>query len=202
MNEDGTFKLDADGDKVWAGREKTKVYNDADYYMTEKTTVPKWQGGFGTMVRAYGFDLSFHCSFQLGGKAYDSTYASFMASPTSNQGGWNFHKDLLNSWSTDNVNSSIPRFQYGDQYGSSSSTRFLTSSDYLNIENINFGYTVPASLLSKIDVTSLRFYLACENVCYFSARKGFDPRLTYSDSSNATTYSPMRTISAGLTVQF
>ena len=204
MNEDGTFKLDADGDKVWAGREKTKVYNDADYYMTEKTTVPKWQGGFGTMVRAYGFDLSFHCSFQLGGKAYDSTYASFMSSPTSNHGGWNFHKDLLNSWSPDNVNSSIPRFQYGDQYGSSSSTRFLTSSDYLNIENINFGYTVPASLLSKIDVTSLRFYLACENVCYFSARKGFDPRLSYSDidTSNATTYSPMRTISAGLTVQF
>ena len=202
MNEDGTFKLDADGDKVWSGREKTNVYNDADYYVTEKTTVPKWQGGFGSNLKAYGFDLSFHCTFQLGGRAYDSTYAQFMSSPTSNNAGYNFHKDLLNSWSATNTGSSIPRFQYNDLYGSSRSTRFLTSSSYLSIDNVNFGYTLPSSWVRKLDLSSVRLYVSCENLCYFSARKGFDPRQTYSDSSNATNYSPMRTVSAGLTVQF
>ena len=164
--------------------------------------MPKWQGGFGSNLKAYGFDLSFHCTFQFGGRAYDSTYAQFMSSPTSNNGGYNFHKDLLNSWSATNTGSSIPRFQYNDLYGSSMSTRFLTSSNYLSIDNVNFGYTLPSSWVRKLDLSSVRLYVSCENLCYFSARKGFDPRQTYSDTSNATNYSPMRTVSAGLTVQF
>ena len=202
LDADGNKVLDANGDPIWTGRETTKTYSEADYYITEKTTVPKWQGGFGTSVKFYGFDFAINCTFQLGGKAYDSSYADFMSSPTSSNGGYNFHKDLLGAWTTTNTGASIPRFQYGDLYFSSSSTRFLTSSSYLNINNINFGYTLPASITKKFEVSSLRLYVACENVAYFSARKGFDPRLTYSDSSNATTYSPMRTISGGITVQF
>ena len=199
---DGNDIKDANGEKIWKGRETTKEYSEADYYLTEKTTVPKVQGGFGTQVRFYGFDLSINCSFQLGGKGYDSSYAQFMAAPTNQNGGYNFHKDLLDSWTVDNPSATIPRFQYDDLYFSSSSTRFLTSSDYLNIDNINLGYTLPSSLTKKFQVNSLRLYVACENVGYFSKRKGFDPRQGYSGSANATTYSPMRTISGGITVQF
>ena len=199
---DGNNITDANGEKIWKGRETTKEYSEADYYLTEKTTVPKVQGGFGTQVRFYGFDLSINCSFQLGGKGYDSSYAQFMAAPTNQNGGYNFHKDLLDSWTVDNPSATIPRFQYDDLYFSSSSTRFLTSSDYLNIDNINLGYTLPSSLTKKFQVNSLRLYVACENVGYFSKRKGFDPRQGYSGSANATTYSPMRTISGGITVQF
>ena len=199
---DGNEIKDANGEKIWKGRETTKEYSEADYYLTEKTTVPKVQGGFGTQVRFYGFDLSINCSFQLGGKGYDSSYAQFMAAPTNQSGGYNFHKDLLDSWTADKPSATIPRFQYDDLYFSSSSTRFLTSSDYLNIDNINLGYTLPSSLTKKFQVNSLRLYVACENVGYFSKRKGFDPRQGYSGSANATTYSPMRTISGGITVQF
>ena len=199
---DGNEIKDDNGEKIWKGRETTKEYSEADYYLTEKTTVPKVQGGFGTQVRFYGFDLSINCSFQLGGKGYDSSYAQFMAAPTNQNGGYNFHKDLLDSWTVDNPSATIPRFQYDDLYFSSSSTRFLTSSDYLNIDNINLGYTLPSSLTKKFQVNSLRLYVACENVGYFSKRKGFDPRQGYSGSANATTYSPMRTISGGITVQF
>ncbi len=199
---DGKQLKDADGDPIWTGREKTDTYSDADYYVTEQTTVPKWQGGFGTSVKFYGFDFTVNCTYQLGGKAYDGSYATFMGAPTSKSSGWNFHKDLLNSWSTDNTSSNIPRFNFDDQYNSATSTRFLTSSSYLSINNINFGYTLPAALTRKMDISSLRLYLACENVAYFSARKGFDPRQAYSSMSNATYYSPMRTISGGITVQF
>ena len=199
---DGNNITDDNGEKIWKGRETTKEYSEADYYLTEKTTVPKVQGGFGTQVRFYGFDLSINCSFQLGGKGYDSSYAQFMAAPTNQNGGYNFHKDLLDSWTVDKPSATIPRFQYDDLYFSSSSTRFLTSSDYLNIDNINLGYTLPSSLTKKFQVNSLRLYVACENVGYFSKRKGFDPRQGYSGSANATTYSPMRTISGGITVQF
>ncbi len=196
------YKNTFDKENKWSGRKTTTNFTAADYYVTGETTVPKFQGGFGTSLRAYGFDLSINLSFQFGGKAYDSTYAQFMSSPTSAIGGYNYHKDLLDSWSVDNPNSNIPRFQYADNYSTATSTRFLTSSSYLNIENINFGYTLPASLTKKLFVNSLRIYVAAENLGYISARRGFDPRQTYSDVSSAANYSPMRTISGGVTVKF
>ncbi len=188
--------------KKVTGRETTTTYSDADYYVTKQTTIPKFYGGFGTTVRAYGFDLSVNLSYQIGGKGYDGTYATFMQSPTSGTGGYNIHKDLYKAWSSANTTSNIPRFQFGDLYSSASSTRFLTDASYLNIENINFGYTLPASVLRSIRLEALRIYLACENVAYISKRKGFDPRQTYTGSTNATNYSPMRTISIGATVTF
>ena len=183
-------------------REKTEDYNDADYYVTNESTLPKLYGGFGTTIKAYGVDFSINCSFSLGGKQYDGTYANFMANPEANNTGTNIHRDVLNAWSPENTTSDIPRWQYQDLYVSSQSTRFLTSSDYLNIENINLGYTLPKSFTRKFQVEGLRIYLAAENVCYISKRKGFDPRQSYSSTTNATNYSPMRTISGGLTVTF
>lgn len=198
-DEDGNNVLTKNGDKIVDHRETTNKWSEADYYVTKKSTVPPVYGGFGSSIAAFGFDLSFQCSFQLGGKQYDSTYANFMSSPGEGDGE-NFHRDLLKSWSPENANSNIPRFVYGDL--SYASTRFLTNASYLNIENINFGYTVPTALARRLEMQSLRVYLACENVGYFSARKGFDPRQGYSGAVNATTYSPMRTFSVGLTAKF
>ncbi len=192
--------LDDNGNVI--GRETTTSYSDADYYITNESTVPKVFGGFGTSLYVYGFDFSINFSYQLGGKQYDSTYAQFMGSPTSSSAGYNFHADLLNAWTADNPSTTIPRFVYNDVYTNGSSTRFLTSARYLNIENINVGYTFPDKWMKKATIHSLRVYLACENVAYWSARKGFDPRQSYTSSSNGTTYSPMRTISGGITLKF
>ncbi len=184
------------------GRETTDTWSQGDYYVTHKTSVPRFFGGLGTTLQAYGFDFSINTSFQIGGYQYDGTYAQFMASPTSSNAGYNFHKDLLNAWSVENTGSSIPRMVFDDTYSAGASTRFLTSSSYFNIENINLGYTFPTSLTRKFEVQALRLYLACENVYYFSKRQGFDPRQSYSSTTNATYYSPMRTFSVGLNVTF
>ena len=183
------------------GRETTKTYADADYYITEETTLPDAFGGFGTKINAYGFDFAINFTYQLGGKQYDNTYATFMSSPTSSAG-YNFHADLLNSWTEENRNSNIPRFQWGDTYSAGGSTRFLTSSSYLNIQNINFGYTLPSRLTKKLDINSVRVYLTAENVFYWSKRQGFDPRQSFSGGADATNYAPMRTISGGISLKF
>lgn len=180
----------------------TKTYADADYFVTDKTTVPKLYGGFGTSLKAYGVDFSINFTYQLGGKQYDGTYAYFMSSPTASSAGQNFHKDLLNAWSPTNKDSDIPRFQYQDLYTGSASTRFLENASYLNIQNINLGYTLPASITRKAQIETLRIYLAAENVGYFSARRGFDPRQSFSATTNATRYSPMRTFSVGAQLTF
>jgi hypothetical protein len=125
-----------------------------------------------------------------------------MSSPTSNNTGSAFHADLLNSWSAQNKESNLPRFQFDDTYTAGTSTRFLTKASYLNIENINFGYSLPRTLLSKAQINGLRLYLQAQNVFYWSKRRGYDPRQTYSGNTDATNYSPMRTISAGVKLTF
>ena len=193
--------LDDDGNRT-GKRETTDEYAKATKYMTNLSTLAPIFGGFGTTFRAYGFDFSVNFTYQLGGKQYDSTYARFMYSPTSSATGYNYHVDLLNAWTPENKSATIPRFQYGDSYSNATSTRFLIDASYLNLQNANLGYTFPEKLTSKINISSLRLYVAAENLYYWSARKGFDPRQSYSSASNATRYSPMRTISGGITLKF
>ena len=196
------YKNTFDSNGEWTGRETTKVWSEADYYVTEKTTVPKLQGGFGTSLRAYGFDFTINFTYQLGGKTTDGTYATFMSNPSSSNTGHNWHVDVLKAWSPENPDSNIPRWNMDDTYAAATTTRFLTDASYLNVQNLNFGYTLPARLTKKAQINNVRLYLSAENLGYISKRQGFDPRQSFSGGSTATRYSPMRTISGGLSLQF
>ncbi len=164
-------------------------------------TMPKAYGGFGTALNAYGFDLNLSFSYQFGGKLYDNTYAALMHGYTSADYGTNFHTDMLNRWTESNKNSDIPRLNAADQYTSRQSDRFMISSDYLSLNNITLGYTVPEKLTKKFGVDKIRVYGSAENVALWSKRRGLDPRQGYGTSNNST-YSPIRTISGGIRVEF
>ena len=195
------YKNTTDEDGNFTGRETTNAWDEADYYVTKEKGIAPFYGGFGTSVFFKGFDFSIDFSFQWGAKTYDSTYATFMSSPTSAHQGYNIHKDALKSWTSENTDSDIPRWYYNDTYSAGTSTRFLISNRYLNIENINFGYTFPEKLVRNLNIASLRLYVTLDNVWYWSARQGLDPRQGYG-ASDATNYSPMRSVSGGITVKF
>jgi hypothetical protein len=182
-------------------REKTASYASATQYLCGDPT-PDLYGGFGTSVDFFGFDASVAFTYSIGGLSYDSGYAGFMASPTGTSVGGNYHRDLLNAWSEDNKSSNIPRLQYGDEYSVATSDRFLVDASYLNIQNITIGYTLPQNITRKFLVSKLRVYVVCDNVWYWSRRKGFDPRYSFSGGTNNVSYSPIRTISGGINVTF
>ena len=203
-----------DGRSMWYKNEgdtrtTTTEYSEADDYLCGNA-IPDLFGGFGTSVSFFGFDFGINFNYQIGGKVYDSGYAAAMSVPTSPGSiGVNWHKDMLKAWTPENPNSNIPRLQYGDLNATDTSDRFLTDASYLTLQNINFGYTLPSKFTQKFGVGKLRIYLACENVFYWSKRKGLDPR--YADNTdsqgvlgtaNAATYSPIRTISGGINIQF
>ena len=158
-------------------------------------------GGIGTTVEFYGFDFSVQCAYQFGGKMYDSGYSSLMHGGSSSEAGRNWHKDILNAWSPENKYTDVPRLDAVDSYTNSTSTRFLTSSDYFSINNITLGYTLPKRWTKALGVESLRLYGAADNVALFSARQGFDPRMGYT-SATSSTYSALRTISGGVKLTF
>ena len=185
---------DAEGNVT--GQEKTTDAPNATRYATGDI-LPKVYGGFGTSLNAYGFDFSISFAYQLG--MYDNGYASLMNSGT--DPGQNWHKDILKAWTADNKGSNIPRLSATDQYANYLSDRFLTKSDYLSINSITLGYTLPKSWVRSLNISSLRVYMSADNVALFSKRKGFDPRQSYTTAS-ADVYSPIRAISGGLSLSF
>ena len=192
---------ETDGEGNVTGRTTTSDYTKATRYL-QGSAIPDLYGGFGTSISVCGFDLSVAFTYQIGGKVYDSGYASFMSSPYGTTVGNNYHKDILNAWTPENTHTDVPRLQYGDQYTAAASDRFLTDASYLNIQNINVGYTLPRHITQKFGVEKLRIYLACDNVWYWSKRKGLDPRYSFTGSTNFANYSPIRTISGGINLTF
>ena len=57
-------------------------------------------------------------------------------------------------------------------------------------------------LVSKIYLDKVRVYCTGENLTFWSARKGLDPRYSYEGNEMLNTYSPTRTIMGGIQVTF
>ena len=180
----------------------TDVYGNATSYLCGDPH-PTVYGGFGTSLSLYGFDINVSFTYSLGGKAYDHGYAASMTTPTGINGGHSLHKDILNAWSPTNTDSNIPRLQYGDSNSSASSDRFLCSASNLTLQNINLGYTLPTKWVRSVGLSNVRIYAAGSNLYYWSARRGFDPRSSFTgDTDNTYSYSPSATISGGVKVTF
>ncbi len=174
--------------------------NSASKYETG-SLLPKAFGGFSTTVVYKGFDFTASFDYQIGGKVYDSRYASLM-SPCDNSSaaGSAIHKDYLKSWSPNNTSSNIPRWQYGDNYTTAQSDRFLTNASYFNFQSFTVGYSIPTQHIPFF--SKIRVYCSGENLGFISARKGLDPRYSYDGGTTLNAYSPVRNISGGIQLTF
>ena len=163
--------------------------------------LPTFYGGFGST--AYGFDFSFQFAFQLGGRTYDDGYLKLMHSGSSSDLGTNWHQDALDTWTPENPNAKYPKLDSQATYdlAAQSTTFGLVSSDYLSLNNVTVGYTFPAKWMKKLGITSLRVYAAGDNLAIITARKGLDPRRSFTAAATGG-YSTTRNISGGLKVVF
>ena len=201
------YKKVTDSNGNWTGESVvTEVFSESSQYELG-SVMPKAYGGFGTSLKAYGFDFSAQFSFQLGGRYYDGTYQALMH--TSSGAGTAWHKDVLKSWTSDNPSSSIPRLDGDTSVGQTAVSNYLISSNYLSINNITLGYTLPEEVSELLNVSGVRIYVAGDNLAVFSARKGVDPRysmglgsLTSGSGLNSGSYSAMRTVTGGITLTF
>ena len=109
------------------------------------------------------------------------------------------HKDYIKEWSPSNTSSNLPRWQWGDTQGYLSSDRFLTNAGYINFSSFVVGFTVPKFWK---EISKLRIYCAGENLCFWSARKGLDPRYSFDGNTSLGAYSPMRSVSGGVEITF
>ena len=197
--------LDPEG--VWTGEsEITEVFSEADQYEIG-SVLPKVYGGFGTTLNLYGLDISAQFSFQLGGRYYDGTYQALMH--TSSGVGTAWHKDALKAWTPEHPDTDVPRLDGDTSVGQTAVDNYLISSNYLSINNITIGYSLPATVTSRMKISGFRIYVAGDNLAVVSARRGVDPRysmglgsFTSGSGLNSGSYSAMRTVTGGITLTF
>ena len=184
--EPGDFKYqyDANGhlDSVFAGSYQPKEYFGVNMGMNYKN-----------------FDLSIVLIGSLGGKIYNGKKA--------------FRQSLLdnvesstadNYWTNSNHSNSEPRANGGDL---PASTYFVESGNYVRINNVNIGYTIPAAAIEKTKViSSLRIYISAQNPLTLKAYSGFTPEIQSSSPTSAgielNAYPSVKTYSIGVNVGF
>lgn len=202
-DDNGNVMKDEKGNFIVGDEYATTDYTYARNYNRQSTgsLLPKAYGGFGTTVEFFGFDFSMQFAFQFGGKVYDNSYASLMHGGGTQDMGQNWHKDILKAWTPENPYSDVPRLSSEDEFTNAQSTRFLVSSNYLSLQNLTLGYTLPKKVVNKLRLQNIRVYFAGENLFLASARKGLDPRQSFVSSDGAT-YKGSRSLSGGIRIEF
>ena len=158
-------------------------------------------GGFNFKVGYKAFDLSAIFSYQLGGKVLDSNYQNLMSMSNF---GYSMSKDVLKAWQKEGDVTNVPRLDNNATHAtniSATSTRWLISSDYLNLRSVNLGYEFPKDLLAKVMIRSARLNLTAENLFMLKKRQGLNPMANYSGLTY-NEYMPTRNFTIGLNVSF
>jgi TonB-linked SusC/RagA family outer membrane protein len=179
----------------------TTVYSDATEKYIEKSIIPVVRGAFNLKAKVYGFDISTQFAYSLGGYSYDARYAGLLSN--SQAGASQYSTDIRNSWKQPGDVTDIPLLQSGvNPQVNSASSRFVTSTDYLALNNVRVGYTIPEKFITKTGLSSVNLWLSGDNLFLLSARKGFDSRTSQTGSQSVYTYSPLTTLTLGVRVKF
>ena len=182
-------------------REFTDNYYEATVKYVGKSVVPDVRGAFRLQAEYKGISLSAQFMYSLGGYAYDRFYSYLMNN--GKVGADNWHTDIRNRWQKPGDITDVPRLSNGqDTNVASISSRFITKSDYLALNNLRLGYTLPKSLTDKLSIRKLQVWVSGDNLWFMSERKGFNPVTSESGLSSVYRYSPLSTITGGLKVNF
>jgi hypothetical protein len=188
------YTMDSSGNQVTTEDHDEAVRNGKMFL--DKTAIPDFFGGFGANLQYKDFDFNLQFAYQVGGYGLDYEYFRLLGQRSEVT---NF-PDYDKTWTFDNTSADLPRVDplQSDQYAFSD--RYLTSLSYLSLNNINFGYTIQNETLKSRNIDSVRLYGVINNAfLLYSARQGYDPRLSLIGSS-AGEYSSNRTVSLGLNI--
>lgn len=209
------FVADIDNPKYVWGKDELIEIDGVKYTETIEhakydwygSTIPKVTGGFGTSLQYKNWSLSINCYYQLGGKFYDSTYRSFMEPGSASLSYSKLHSDLKDRWRQPGDITSVPKVSLGTDatnISAGASTRWITSSNMLEVTNINLSYDLPKSVTHALNITNCKLYFAANNPFLISKRRGMFPRRNMFSGydGNSDIYLPSRTFSFGINLSF
>jgi TonB-linked SusC/RagA family outer membrane protein len=165
--------------------------------------IPKVHFGLNARVEWKGFDLSLSTYGAAGFKVVDFVDLTLHSS----YGTLNKSVDLLNAWTPENTNTSVPRVAYkssGSITNDMFSERFLQDASYLKIANITLGYNFSDRWFGGY-LNNVRLYASAQNLGTLTKYKGYNVDFaggTFTPGYNYSSFPTPKTLMFGVNFSF
>jgi len=169
---------------------------------------PKLTYGLNGSISYKNFDLNFGFFGTQGSKIYNAKKAARGVNQLTD----NLEASVAKGrWTPNNPGNSVPRATIG---ALPASTYFVENGDFLRLNNLTVGYTLPKTLLNKAHINTLRIFLTAQNLFTITSYSGFTPEIQPSipgakvENANLNqgvdlnTYPSTRTFAFGVNVGF
>lgn len=185
------------------------VIDDYDIVPIGNSNIPKLQYGFALAGNWKNFDFNvfFRGASQVDYFQGGTGYYPFANGVTGNV--LSMVNDPNNRWtpawysgdaSTENPNAKFPRLTYGNNTNNNRRSSFwLADASYLRLKTVEIGYTLPRSLLKRMQMTNLRLSIIGDNLYVWDKVDVSDPEQA---SSNGAVYPLTRSFSFVLQMSF
>ncbi len=145
---------------------------------------PDFFGGITNNVTYKGFDLSVFFSFQYGNEVYNHN-RFFGEGGGARDAARVIFKHNVNRWQQPGDVTDVPRpdgvnvNNYRD-----GGSRWLEDGSFLRLRSLTLGYTLPASVVQRLNLGSVRLYVAGSNLWLLTNYTGLDPESASSSNQN------------------
>jgi TonB-linked SusC/RagA family outer membrane protein len=162
----GQLKIvDLNGDGVIGIEDKTNI----------GSANPDFIYGFNIDLMYKGFDLKIFCQGVYGNELVN-TLNMWLLAP--DEGDQNLSTEVLDGWTEENRNTSVPRLVQGNQIFQGYYNDYLVEdASYFRLKNIQLGYTLPDNISEKLRMSRFRIYISAENLLTFTKYSGLDPEV-------------------------
>lgn len=163
------------GDIIW-NTGKDDVFNiNTDRFIIGKSAWPKFQGGLTNNLSYKNFDLTVFLQYSYGNSVFNYNRYFFEHGGTRTTG---YMSQQLDRWQKPGDITDIPRMNSKNYDANLRPSRHIEDASYLRLKNLSLGYTLPASIASKIKASRIRVYVSGQNVLTFTQYTGLDPEVS------------------------
>jgi TonB-linked SusC/RagA family outer membrane protein len=143
--------------------------------------IPKFYGGFNLDLAYKAFDLNAFFYGSYGNKIfnYQARNLESFQSPGF-VGIQNVSVDYYeNHWTPTNPSNRYARVNYNDDVSANNvaSSQYVENGSYMRLRNITLGYTLPSDIAKKLTFSSVRIYIAAQNLFTITKYTGLDPEI-------------------------
>ena len=203
--QDGIFQTQEEVDNyypmTWTAKPGDIRYKDlnGDEKITDAdrtylgSPMPTFTYGFGFMLGYKNFDLNVDFNGVSGNKILDLKKTVSWTTT-------NFYEKSLQRWHGEGTSNKEPILDKSRGHNYLSSTNLLENGSYLRLRNVQLGYTLPSSAISKLGISGLRVYVSGQNLLTFKHNTGYTPEIGGMDQGD--TYPLPSVYTVGLSINF
>lgn len=170
---------------------------------------PKFTSGLQFNSRYKDFSLSIQFYGAFGQKLYNDVLRDLDSYGNSN------YRRAISPWTPTNTDTTYPRLGYQfaandrgiNENARGNTDRWVEDGSFLRLRNVELGYSFPAKLISKANISSARLYVSGQNLFTITKYSGLDPDVVGANPNlepgvDNGNYPSSRIISFGLSVGF